>query len=400
LKLILLMILSFSAHALTFDEALVSLQKHESIEAILRKSKATSEEADLRGSWGDPKFKIAAKNYPTDSLRRDQTPMTGIEFGISQKISLTTKYGNIEDAFESIAKSYEYEAKDRKQGLTKGLWDVLIISRKIEEELKILNENLAWISKILKVSKKLYANGKTSQQAILDIQIRKSEIESQISNKKYEQSQLGDKLNYLVGRSLVDPTSIPWSVVNHKSGTKESSVTDFRELSLKEKINAKELALTATKQNYIPDMTVSLGITKRSNIDGNGDFVGASVTFPLPFSGEKYSKHGQAVQQKYMAVKKYENYKRSKLRDVSILKKEINKLNDEINILNTKTIEFAANSRKITSKSYGLGNSSYVELLQSELKLQKILMNKIMLVAVRDMKIIGLKYVLGERLNE
>ena len=400
MRLLLLILFSFSAHALTFNEALVALQKHESIEAVMLKSKATSEEADLKGSWGDPKIKIAAKNYPNDSFRRDQSPMTGIEFGVSQKISLTTKYGNIEDAFESLAKSFKYQAEDRKEGLLKGFWEILILKRKIEEELKILNENLAWISKILKVSKKLYANGKTSQQAILDIQIRKSEIESQISNKNFELSQLGDKINYLIGSSFIDSSSVPWKVLHERPVNKTKTIADNRELSLKEKINAKEFSLTAAKQNYIPDMTVSLGITKRSNIDGNGDFVGASVSFPIPFSGEKYSKHGKAVQEKYIAVKNYENYKRSKIRNISVLKKEIAKIKNEIKILNTKTIEFATNSRSITSKSYGLGNSSYIELLQSELKLQKILMQKVMLEAFRDMKVINLKYVLGEQLNE
>ena len=101
-----------------------------------------------------------------------------------------------------------------------------------------------------------------------------------------------------------------------------------------------------------------------------------------------------------MAVKNFENYKRQKNRDISVLRKEIEKLLGELSILKEKTIKFARNSREITAKSYGLGNSTYVELLQSELKLQKILMNKVMLEAKRDIKRATLKYVKGEPLNE
>jgi cobalt-zinc-cadmium efflux system outer membrane protein len=90
-----ILFVSLSASAITFNEAVKALKKHESIEAVSFKSKALSEEAELKGSWGDPKFKIAAKNFPKDTLEKDQTPMTGIEFGVSQKIALTTKYGNI-----------------------------------------------------------------------------------------------------------------------------------------------------------------------------------------------------------------------------------------------------------------------------------------------------------------
>lgn len=393
---VLFFISSMEAKAITFEKAIKALQSHESVDSVRFKSKALSEEAELKGSWGDPKFKIAAKNFPKDSLKDDQTPMTGIEFGVSQKIALTTKYGNIEDAFKSLSNAYQFEADDKKEALTKAFWEILIIKRKVSEELEILKENNTWISKILKVSKRLYSTGKTSQQALLDIQIRKSEIESELNNKKYELSQIDDRLKYLIGTADIKTASIPWKSLK----TSSDKLKDNKELSLKEKLKAKDLALSASKKNYVPDLTVSLGYTKRSDIDGNGDFVGAAISFPLPFSGEKYSKHGQAVQEKYMAVKNFENYKRQKNRDISVLRKEIEKLLGELSILKEKTIKFARNSREITAKSYGLGNSTYVELLQSELKLQKILMHKIMLEAKRDIKRATLKYVKGESLNE
>lgn len=393
---VLFFISSMEAKAITFEKAIKALQSHESVDSVRFKSKALSEEAELKGSWGDPKFKIAAKNFPKDSLKDDQTPMTGIEFGVSQKIALTTKYGNIEDAFKSLSNAYQFEADDKKEALTKAFWEILIIKRKVSEELEILKENNTWISKILKVSKRLYSTGKTSQQALLDIQIRKSEIESELNNKKYELSQIDDRLKYLIGTADIKTASIPWKSLK----TSSDKLKDNKELSLKEKLKAKDLALSASKKNYVPDLTVSLGYTKRSDIDGNGDFVGAAISFPLPFSGEKYSKHGQAVQEKYMAVKNFENYKRQKNRDISVLSKEIDKLLGELSILKEKTIKFARNSREITAKSYGLGNSTYVELLQSELKLQKILMHKVMLEAKRDIKRATLKYVKGESLNE
>jgi outer membrane protein TolC len=393
--IILFLTATIEVNAITFDEAIKILHSHESIEAIAFKSKALSEEAELKSSWGDPKFKVAAKNFPKDSLKDDETPMTGIEFGFSQKLALTTKYGNIEDAFKSLSKAYLFEAKDKKQALTKGLWEIVILKRKIKEELSILNENYIWISKILKISKRLYSTGDTSQQALLDIQIRKSEIESEINNKKYELAQMDDRLVYLIGNSQIKEGSIPWNYLM----TDSKDIKDNKEFSFKEKLNAKKFSLNASKLNYVPDITFSLGYTKRSNIDDKGDFIGAAISFPLPFSGEKYSKKGKAVHEKYMAVKNYENYKKKKSRDISIINKEIEKLLSELNVLKEKTIKYARNSREITAKSYSLGNSTYVELLQSELKLQKILMHKVMLEAKRDIKKITLKYIKGEPLN-
>ena len=232
----------------------------------------------------------------------------------------------------------------------------------------------------------------------MDIQIRKSEIESSLSNKKYEILQLEDKLLYLTRSESdqLDYSTIPWKVLT----SKKENINDFKELALKEEVKSKEFNLSASKLNYVPDLTVAVSYTKRSNIDSNGDFVGATISFPLPFSGKKYASQSKAVEEKYSVVKSLEDYKRQKTKNSSILTRELKKLQAEIIILTNKTIKYANNSRIITSKSYGFGNSTYVELLQSELKLQRILLKKVMLVAKRDIKKITLKYILGESLYE
>lgn len=392
-----LILFSHNAVALTFNEAIKKIDSHQSVESILSQSKVTKEEGSIKASWGDPHLKLAAKNFPKDNLSDDQTPMTGIEFGISQKIALSTKYSNIGNAYLAMAKAQKLDANDQKQFLKKMFWEILILKNKAKEELVILNENNRWIEKLLKISKRLYSTGKASQQALLDIQIRKSEIESEISNKNYELRQLEDQVMYLTGVKKVESESIPWGLL---SKNEKKTIKDFKFLSLEEKVRARNFGLTASKQNYLPDMTVSLGITKRSDIDGNGDFVGASISMPLPFSSTKYANHEKAVQAKYVATKNFEHYKISKNKEMNILKNEIEKIQSEIEVLETKTIKFATNSREITAKSYGLGNSTYVEMLQSELKLQKILMHKVMLEANLYIKQVTLKYVTGEPLDE
>jgi len=399
-KLIILIIIFFSVsvNGATFNELAKKITKHSSVEEIEFRSKALEEAGKVGGSWGDPKFKIQAKNFPKDSLKNDETPMTGIEFGVSQKISLTPKYGNIQNSYRARAKAKKHSSEDKKQQLIKSLWEMVIRQKQLSDELKILKENFIWINKILKVTKKLYANGKTSQQALLELQIRKSEIEGAISNISFDLSQIDDSLTYLAGsrKEKLDYSTVPWELLNRKANKKR----DLKELAYKQGVVSSQYELSASKLNYVPDMTFSLGITKRANIDNKGDFVGASVSFPLPFSGQKYAMKEKAVQNRYASIKRLKTYRESKRRDVAILGKEILKLNAELKILINKTIKFAKNSRLITSKSYGLGNSSYLELLQSELKLQKILLKKIMLKSKIDFKIVTLKYLKGEPLYE
>ena len=394
--LIVIVFFFIELQAMTFSEAIDALNRHESVESIVFKLNATKEEANFEGSWGDPKFKVAAKNFPKDTLSDNQSPMTGVELSLSQKIPLTSKYESKKHAYDALSQAYHFDAKDKKEKLAKALWEVVILKKQTLRELNILQDNTIWIEKILKVSKRLYATGKVSQQAILEIEIRKSELERDISNKNFERTQIDDKLTYLIGNSGIEDETIPWHVLDKHFKVN----TDYRELSLQKKLKVKEHSLKASKQNYIPDLTVSLGYTKRSDVDPYGDFVSASVSLYLPFSDQKSSKYAVALQEKFRVQKNYEAYKRAKRRDVSILSHEISKLTREIEILTNKMIKFATNARKITSKSYNTGNSSYVELLQSELKLQKILMQKVRLQAKRAIQRVTLKYIKGEALYE
>lgn len=390
--------ISISANAATFKDLVKNLDKHDQVLKAQKLADALKHKARVSGSWGDPVFKLAAKNFPVDSLKDNETPMTGVEFGLAQKIALSTKYGNQRNAQESMARAMNYQSHDIKQGLVKSLWEIVILRRQILEEINILDDNYNWIKKILKVSKKLYANGRTSQQAILDIEIRKSELEAELSNKKFTLKQLEQQLLYITDGERIDYKSIPWKALGQSR--KKPKKIDFKELALKEKLRASEYKLTASKQNFVPDIMMGVGYTKRSDIDNRGDFISASISFPLPFSSTKYGNYSQNVQENYAAKRELKDYERSKNRDVEVLNFEIEKISSEIDLLAQKTIKFARNSRKITAKSYSLGNSSYVELLQSEIKLQNKLIKKIMLQAQRDMKIVALKYKLGESLYE
>ncbi|RZF21510.1 TolC family protein [Halobacteriovorax vibrionivorans] len=394
----LIILLSCSTFAFTFNEAVEELKNHNSLQAMKGSAKSLLEKSQKQASWGDPMFKIAAKNLPVDSLKFDQTPMSGLEFGIGQKIALSNKYGKAGESQSAQARSINYSAMDLEQALTKSLWANLIEYKRINNELDILKENLSWISKMLKVSKKLYSNGRITQQALLDIQIRKSEVESEISNKNFEIKQNKSQLKYLVGNKALNFNykSVPWKLLD----TSKTEGQDFRLSSLKENLKAKEYSLEQSKLAYIPDITVSVGYTIRSDIDNNGDFIGAQITFPIPVSDDKSGAKGEAVANRYVAFKQLDDYKLKKSRDIEVIKDDIAKLNAELRIISRKSVNFAQNSRSITSKSYGLGNSTYVELLQSEIRLQTILLKKVALESKLSMRKVDLKYTLGESLYE
>ena len=386
-----------STYAISFDEAIRLIKQHDTVKSLEDDSKIATEASLLDSSWGDPSLKIAAKNFPKDSLDFDQTPMTGLEFSLSQKIPLTTKNGNMRDSKDSISRSIQYDSIYQNRNLEKKVWTLLVNSRRLKEEVEILKFNLSWVNKMLKVTKKLYANGRATQQALLELQIRKSEIDIKLGNREHDLSAQDEMIFYIIGkRERIDVDSIPWKLLEEES----KDIKDVKELSLKSKLSASDSYLSSKELGVIPDITVSLGYTKRSDIDSNGDFVSASISFPLPFLDKKYADKAIAIHSKSRSTINLNNYRNLKKQKVFHLQHEEEKISSELKILNTKTIKFAENSRKITSKSYSLGSSSYVELLQSELKLQSLLVKRSNLNAKLSIAHINRKFLLGEKLHE
>ena len=85
---------------------------------------------------------------------------------------------------------------------------------------------------------------------------------------------------------------------------------------------------------------------------------------------------------------------------MGFLEASIEKLNEEIRILRTKTLQFAQSLRKITSRSYGLGNSTYIELLDAEIKLLTILLRENKLNASLKNFRLERKFIAGGKLDE
>jgi len=398
MKLILFIICQYSlVQAVSFNEAIKLIESHDQVESMKFRAKMIKAQGESNSSWGDPNVKLTASNFPVDNLSDNQTPMTGIEFGISQTIPLTTKYGNIENSFNRLSDVEKFKSLSVERQLKSELWKIAITKNKILKEIIILKENASWLNNNIKTSKRLYSNGKSSQQALLDLEIRKSEVDADISNKQFDLKEVESNLIYLIGKEdQLDLKKVPWRIL--KKNTSES--VDPSQSALESKLKSSEYLVRASKLNYVPDVTVGASYRKRSDIDGNGDFVSASLSFPLPFSDKRYASNTTAVNEKYSAHKQLNNYKIKKSSNLRKIELSIKKISSELGILNSKTIRYAENSRKVTSKSYSLGQGTYVGLLQSELKLQSLLLKRETMKERISLLRLERKLIRGEKLNE
>ncbi len=380
--IILLLLFVNESYGESFNELLIRLNKHELVDSELNHAKSIMEKARKSGSWGDPKLSIAAMNFPRESLSQDESMMTGIQFTLSQKLSLSGKYGTLEKAGIENSKSMIAESNELKRKIARMIWASGIKKEKLLASQKILKENLSWIKSNLKITKKLYSTGKVPQQAVLDMQIRQSELKTKIREKQFEIKALEHELSAVLGSSkllTLETKTIPWNHLDLWKNSKD--LKDYSKIALEHKLRSSDLALSASNRNLFPDVTFGVSYTKRNDIDGLGDFVGASITIPIPTSSSRYSDKKEAIYKKVTVQKKYRNYLESKESNLSKIKVDIENITKQLEILREETLQFAKSSRTITAKSYSRGGADYVELLRAELQYQKQLLKEVDLVA-------------------
>jgi len=375
---ILILQISHSISAMTLNEALLSLEDHKLVQSQLDTAKGLKEFSQAQGSWGDPKLTISAMNFPRETLSRDDSMMTGIQIGLSQKIALSNKYGLAKEAYKDKAQVKQYVGKQYQRELAYALWEMAIEQTRLKEVEKILNENLGWLESNLKISKQLYRNGKIPQQAILDIQIRRGRLKGQIINISHSISSLHYKLASLLGVQEINElivSSDDWTFLEKMKKELETRgdqavENDFELEKLKHNVKYSETQLKVKERNFIPDLQIGLNYTKRNDRDGLGDFVGASVSFDLPTSDMRYAQRSEAYYQKLSAHKELQHYQLSKPHRLRQIDNDIADILEQLHILRKSTLQFAKTSREVSAKSYARGQTDYLKLLSSELQYQ------------------------------
>ncbi len=293
--------------------------------------------------------------------------MSGIVLGIAQKIPLGARASKKEDAFKQRAKQYHYQTEYNSQKLLANFWSKLIEHKRETEDISFLKENVAWLKSMVQVSKKLYSNGKITQQALLDIQIRLQQVQSSIAQKQGMIDSINAAIAYTVGKEVnVSIKNIPWEKVKSVK-----THDDPMKASFKAAVLAAELDQASSKWAMLPDVTVAFSYTKRSNIDGRGDFVGVNFSMPLPFGTTRSSQEAVAANQWVAAKSSLKDYNQTKTTSLYSLTKVASALEQQL-ALTKKSLSFARTAKEVSSKSYRIGGVSYFDLLQSELRLQEI----------------------------
>jgi hypothetical protein len=249
----LISLLAIKANAQTFDELVKSIDNHSKIESLKNKKQAILKEGKAKSRWAEPQLKLDAMNLPSDNPKLGQSPMSSVGATLSRKIPLTSKYSNILKSYNSLADTQKYELDILKRKIILEVWNHAITKEKIIKSIKIYQENMGWVDGMIKVSGKLYSTGKVSQQAILDLKIRKSQINSSIKTNQILLKKIDRNLSKLLDQPDQDISlhldSIPWGKLKISSVEEKETPQELLFTSL---VKASSYRKKADKQNRLP----------------------------------------------------------------------------------------------------------------------------------------------------
>ena len=288
------------AIALKNDPILVSLQD---TEQAFRESSVAS------GALPDPNIKFGFMNFPTDTYKSNQEPMTQTQLGISQmfpagdslhfKASRQLDFANAEQA-KALNQQRMLIRKTRKAWLELYYWT---------HALKVVKENRQLFRNLVNVTESNYAAGRQRQQDVILAELElellaDKEIDILASIKKSK-----SKLEKLIGSEFIQqPLSDDLPVVNTARNFLNPEKLNLHPLLqvTSAMVDARKNGVEIAKQSYKPNWMVDLTYGQRDdapNGTDRADFLSAMVKFSVPlFSGNLQDRKVAASKRRHHAA--------------------------------------------------------------------------------------------------
>lgn len=259
----------------------------------------------------DPQFRVSLFNFPVDTFRTDQEPITQLRLGVQQALprgdSLLYKSEQTR-ALAGRARAGNAEARLKIQREVRDQWLERYYWTRAAE---IVQANRDLFNQLLDITQSQYAAGRRNQQDVLRAELELGLLDDRLSEIQQKndiaRADLAKWIGEAAGRELPDalPT-LPPPPAYEAIIAKLSNHPLIRQSAAD--IEASTQAMNIAREAYKPAWTVGVdyGIRDGQNPDGTDrpDFVAATLMFDLPlFTANRQDKRLEAARQNANAAR-------------------------------------------------------------------------------------------------
>lgn len=330
------------------------------------------------GSLPDPMLKVTISNLPTDTWELDRTPMSGIEFMITQTIPFPGKLGLKKNAARNLAGMVEKEyesARDFVAGELKRNYYQLYW---LEKSIQITRKNKRLLEDFANIASTRYSVGEGLQQDLLKAQVEVSKMTDRLISLEEMGKTVRAKINVLLDRdpqaSLGEPGELNLPEISYSEEELQNMAVNSNPAlrGMGFSVRAKEFSYRLSRRQYLPDFTLSAGYRIRDEVNMDPvrgvDFFSASVGISVPFYF--WSKQKKNVQEKRLdwesAGQKYRNMENGTKLAVSRLFYSLVRYGEEVRLYSTAILPQARQSLESARSAYQVGKIDFLTLLSNQ----------------------------------
>ncbi len=384
MKILFLILLSFSFYFLSANEALEQLlneamEANPEISAIEYQIKALREKEIFVQKLMDPMLAIEYSNVPANSWRLDESPMSGIQFKLMQTIPFPGKNSRRKAVVQSEGQIQKYELEELKlqlKGKIKKVYFQLGYTRELKQ---ISQKHIELLEELIETIYFKYETGKVNQADLLRMTLMKDKLLDELEDFDLKEKELQAVLNSVLNRDLytfINTTSI------EKNLFIEFNFEELLEVSkqkrpllkkIKESSKMKRLTLDQVKWERLSDITLWTGYRYRQDTEmmTNNDFVSIGFSFPLPFDfkGRTKAKINNAEFMENASEENYQNVLNNISEMLLTTISELERTSSKINNYKDKLIPDAEKTLSSILSSYKTGRANFTDLYQAQLQL-------------------------------
>ena len=301
---------SSASAVLTLDQAIALTRDSETVSrAFEYRALGFTEESVAAGGLPDPKLKLGAMNFPTDTFDRDQEPMTQLQIGVIQAFPRGDSRAIKSKIKGSNASKSHLMAKNALLTATRDAsenWLELFYWLQAE---KIVTQSRRWFNQLVGVTESRYRVGSATQQDVVQSELELERLEDRLEGIRIKQDMARSDLARWVGqqaslKSLPEKLSPLHAPAVSDSMLISHPVIQASDIEISKKTDSVELS----RQSYKPGFAIDVTYGDRSgqNPDGSdrANFISGMVLMDIPlFTSKRQDKKLASSQQQLEASK-------------------------------------------------------------------------------------------------
>jgi len=356
-----------------------SLKKNSKLKAQKHRSLALKADLGPIGSYPNPQVAYEVSNLPIDSKSFNESPMTGKEIRISQKIPFPGKLTK-----KKRAASHKYEAAKQdfyeSQGalirdVKQTYYDLYFLNRKKE----IYIENKKLIQQFVDTATTRYKVGKGLQQDVLNAQVAFSEIIKDLILLEENLQIREADLNFLLDREAHHRLPKPPRFKLTRFDYKKISMNDLLQISIKsrpkykefqEHVKSAEASKSFAAWNYFPDFEFGFKyrIREANPVDSGTNFISGYVqlSIPLYFFSNQNKAHTAAAERLMAAEYSQMSFMRHLNHQIHHIYLQIKETHHLIRLYESSLLPQAEQALASAQGGYQVNKVDFLTLLSSE----------------------------------